>query len=68
MTKPPRQFFRLHARYCWYCCNIIGKWAAFFGQVACGRCSSRMAMGGAPRCYTDDTTSYKHRHGLETES
>lgn len=45
-----RTVFRLRAWQCQYCCNMIGKWAAFVGVLNCDDCVSFMASGRAPRC------------------
>jgi hypothetical protein len=42
--------FKLKARQCQYCHDMIGKWDAFFGVLNCGSCVSFMASGRAPRC------------------
>lgn len=59
----PRQYFRLRARFCQHCCEIIGRWAAFIGVVNCRWCSNRMTMGWRPhnQCGADCF----HRHGME---
>ncbi len=41
--------FRLKARRCQFCCNVVAKWDAFRGVLNCEDCVHRMVMGHPPR-------------------
>lgn len=57
--------FRLRARYCQYCCNVIGRWSALAGVLNCNDCVWRMQMGTAPRCMVHGRMGLHHQHGQD---
>jgi hypothetical protein len=57
--------FRLRARRCQHCCNVIGKWASLTGILNCGDCVRFMSTGRAPRCRVTGRMGLHHEHGQE---